>query len=188
LTLLKAERLDLASNEHLLQTEAAVERISAMIRFTKEYEDIGVRTPIWQDVDVLVKTASTNASLEKTKVVNDIPSGTEVFADPLIIKVFQNLIQNSVRHGGKITTIWFHVEDVDGAPAIICEDDGDGISPDLKQGLFTRGFGKDHGLGLFLSREILSITGITIAEMGEPGHGAKFVMTVPSEVFRVANH
>jgi len=30
-------------------------------------------------------------------------------------------------------------------------------------------------------------TGITIAETGEPGKGAKFVMTVPAEGFRMKN-
>jgi len=34
------------------------------------------------------------------------------------------------------------------------------------------------GLGLFLSREILAITGITITETGEPGNGARFEIAV----------
>jgi signal transduction histidine kinase len=112
-------------------------------------------------------------------MVNDVPPGIEVFADPLISKVFFNLIQNAVKHGGDITIINFYVEDIEGVRAIICEDDGCGISTDMKELLFTRGFGKEHGLGLFLSREILAITGITIAEVGEPGLGAKFVMRIP---------
>ena len=37
---------------------------------------------------------------------------------------------------------------------------------------------KNTGLGLFLAREILDITGITIRETGEPGKGARFEMTV----------
>ncbi len=40
-------------------------------------------------------------------VKNDIPVGMEVFADPLIVKVFYNLMDNAVRYGGKITTIRF---------------------------------------------------------------------------------
>ena len=54
----------------------------------------------------------------------------------------------------------------------------------MKKKLFTEGFGKDHGLGLFLCREILSITGIVITEEGEPGQGAKFVMTMPQNGLR----
>jgi len=52
--------------------------------------------------------------------------------------------------------------------------------------LFTRGFGKNTGLGLFLSREILSITGITITENGTPGKGARFEITVPKGAWRTA--
>jgi len=186
LALLKARNADLAGDENFQYSEAASKRISAMIQFTKEYEDIGVRAPGWQDVHALLMSASAQASLERARVVNDVPAGTEVFADPLIVRVFLNLMNNSVRHGGKTTIIRFYFDEVDGKPSIICEDDGDGISPELKQSLFTRGSGKDHGLGLFLSHEILSITGINITERGDPGQGAKFVITVPSEGFRAA--
>jgi signal transduction histidine kinase len=39
---------------------------------------------------------------------------------------------------------------------------------------------------LFLSREILAITGITITENGEPGKGARFEITVPKGAWRTA--
>ena len=57
------------------------------------------------------------------------------------------------------------------------------LSADKKR-LFTRGFGKNTGLGLFLSREILAITGITIIENGEPGKGARFEITVPAGMWK----
>lgn len=44
--------------------------------------------------------------------------------------------------------------------------------------------GKNTGLGLFLSREILSITGITLTEAGDPGKGARFEITVPDGIYR----
>ncbi|MDD1703614.1 MAG: hypothetical protein LUP97_00065 [Methanoregula sp.] len=40
--------------------------------------------------------------------------------------------------------------------------------------LSQKGFGKHTVLGLFLSREILSITGIAIAGNGTPGNGVRF--------------
>ena len=45
-------------------------------------------------------------------------------------------------------------------------------------------FQKITGLGLALSWEIFSITGITIRETGEPGMGARFEMTVPKGAYR----
>ena len=52
--------------------------------------------------------------------------------------------------------------------------------------IFERGFGKNTGLGLFLVREILAITGITIRETGTAGTGARFEITVPRGRYRVA--
>ncbi len=63
-------------------------------------------------------------------------------------------------------------------------DNGVGISPEDKAHLFTRGFGKHTGLGLFLSREILSITGITMRESGVPGKGVRFEIILPPKCYR----
>lgn len=68
---------------------------------------------------------------------------------------------------------------------IIWEDDGGGIASEAKSKIFNRGYGTHTGLGLFLSREILKITGITIEENGVPGKGARFEITVPKGMWRV---
>jgi K+-sensing histidine kinase KdpD len=67
---------------------------------------------------------------------------------------------------------------------ITVADNGIGISAENKKHLFKRGFGKDTEFGLFLSWEILSITGISISETGVPGTGAQFEITVPEGAFR----
>jgi signal transduction histidine kinase len=120
-------------------------------------------------------------------VINDLPAGTEVFSDPLVEKVFYNLIDNALRYGGKMTKIRFFSHETDVGLILVCEDDGDGVSREDKKRLFERGFGKNTGLGLFLSREILSITKISIAETSEPGNGARFEMVVPKGTYRLAD-
>jgi signal transduction histidine kinase len=157
-----------------------------MIQFTKEYEEIGVKAPKWQDFRTLVNTAVKQVRFEKVIVKNYLPAGMEVFADPLIVKVCYNLIDNAVRYGGKITNIQFAIEERDGDQVIVCEDDGDGVPAGEKEKIFERGFGKNTGMGLFLAREILDITGITITETGEPGKGARFEMVVPKGMWRMA--
>jgi signal transduction histidine kinase len=81
-------------------------------------------------------------------------------------------------------TIQISSQEIDTGLLIVCEDDGVGISAEDKKKLFTRGFGKNTGLGLFLSREILAITGITITENGIPGKGARFEIAVPKGAYR----
>jgi signal transduction histidine kinase len=131
-----------------------------------------------------VDTAAHEAPLGNVLVQNELPAGLELFADPLIVRVVYNIMENAVRYGGRITTIRFFLEVRDKNHIIVCEDDGVGIPEADKKKIFERGFGKNTGLGLFLAREILSITGISIAETGEPGKGARFELVIPHGAIR----
>jgi PAS domain S-box-containing protein len=169
---------------HINRAQKAATIIQNQIAFTRIYEQIGASAPVWLDCRILLNNAAKQVSLGTIVVKNDIPAGTEVFADPLFVKIFYNLIDNAVRHGGKITTLRFSVEERNGDHVVIGEDDGDGVIAGEKEQIFERGFGKNTGLGLALSREILDITGIAISETGEPGKGARFEITVPKRAFR----
>ena len=187
LCILQRKVPDPTLEDYFTKITKASERIAAMIKFTKEYEKIGVSAPVWNDCCTLIDTAAKQAPLGKIMVKNDLPPGTEVFADPLVFKVCYNLMDNAVRYGGKITTIRFSAEEHDGNCVMVCEDDGDSIIAEDKERIFDRGFGKNTGLGLALAREILDITGITIRETGEPGRGARFEMTVPKGAWRIGS-
>ncbi|MDP3395130.1 MAG: PAS domain S-box protein, partial [Methanoregula sp.] len=185
LTILKRKQPDPVLNEYFVKVSTAAQRISSMIQFTKEYESIGVKAPAWQNCCTVADTAAKDAQPGQIRIKNDILHSAEVFTDPLVVKVFYNLIDNAVRYGGKITTIRFFVEERDGDHIVVCEDDGDGVVAEEKEKIFERDFGKNTGLGLALAREILDITGITIKECGEPGKGARFEMTVPKGAWRI---
>ena len=160
------------------------QRISSMIQFTKSYEEIGVKAPAWHDTSALVDRAAANLALGSVQLINDIPAGSSVFADPLIEKVFFNLMDNAVKYGDTITTLRFSLRETGENNIVVCEDNGVGVPSENKEMIFERGFGKNTGLGLFLAREILAITGITIRETGEPAKGARFEMIVPKSGFR----
>jgi len=88
-----------------------------------------------------------------------------------------------VRHGDKATRVAVHAENTMTGLSIIWEDDGVGVPPENKQLIFSRGFGDNTGFGLYIAQEILSMTGFSISEEGEPGKGARFVIRVPSGWF-----
>ncbi len=171
---------DLSLNEYFQKVKAIEKRIFSMIEFTKEYDEIGINVPIWQECHTIVDSAANEALLGQIVVNNNLPRRIEILADPLVQKVFYNLIDNAVRYGEKITKIRFLIESFNGNLVIVCKDDGAGIQDAYKEKIFERGFGKNTGLGLALSREILDITGITIRETGEPGKGARFEIEVPN--------
>jgi len=178
---------EFASDEKLLgfikKEATATERINQQITFTKHYQDIGVQAPQWQDVHDTVVSAA--ALLDMSSVDIQVPfSNIEIYADPLLGKVFYNLLENAVKHGHNTRVVKFSFRDNGDSLVIVCEDDGGGIDKETKKHLFKRGYGKNTGFGLFLIREILSITGITIDENGEFGRGARFEITVPNGAYR----
>jgi signal transduction histidine kinase len=170
--------------EYIAMEQKIADVIASQIRFTKDYEDLGVKNPAWQEVSALVENSIAALPMGNIRLEIGCP-GLWVFADPLLEKVFYNLIDNSLRYGGeKMTGIRITAADREGILRIRYEDDGNGISEKDKMQLFTRGYGTRTGLGLFLSREILSITGITITENGEPGKGVRFEIVVPEGAWR----
>jgi signal transduction histidine kinase len=172
------------SAEYLRMEQKITSTIAHQISFTKYYEDFGVNTPEWQDVNTCIRQAMDSLVLGTVRVEITVDN-LEVFADPLLEKVFYNLIDNSLRYGGPGVTL-FRVTSTtsEGALALMFEDDGVGIPADDKLRIFDKGFGTNTGLGLFLSREILSLNGATIEETGEPGKCARFVIRVPPGAWR----
>ena len=164
-------------------TEAS-RQINAMISFTKEYEKIGVHAPVWQAPAAVMGDAAKGILPGQIILKNDLSPTLEVFADPLIVKVFYNLLDNSIRHGQRVTEITVSSRRSGEDMVVVWEDDGIGIEKDDKERIFERGFGKHTGLGMFLVREILSLTGITIRETGEPFVGARFEMVIPRGAYR----
>jgi PAS domain S-box-containing protein len=172
--------------EYIIKEEKAANTIEHQITFTRDYQNLGVAAPEWQNVNASIQHALHGLPMRDIHIEVD-PKNPEIFADRLFEKVFYNLIDNALRHGGdRMKSIRVSVQESDASLAIVCEDDGMGISEEDKKRLFTRGFGRNTGLGLFLSREILAITGITITENGIPGTGARFEIVVPKGMWRMA--
>ena len=169
--------------ESLEQLERTSMAIHDQIAFTRDYQEIGAQEPSWHPVGPIVRSASDQLYSPGVKVTEDFDT-IEIFTDAMIGKVFYNLINNALRHGEHVTRIAFSYQDSGTDLIIICEDNGVGIAQKNKEYIFKKGFGKDSGLGLFLIREILSITEITIREVGEQGKGARFELLVPRAMYR----
>ncbi|MDO9033707.1 MAG: PAS domain S-box protein [Methanoregula sp.] len=187
LELSKESPADPARTSEFINKEAVIaDTITRLINFTKDYEDMGINAPAWQNVHAVIGKAITLLPMRDIRVDAGDPA-LEVFADPLLERVFYNLIDNALRYGGdRMTAIWVSSHMSGNGLVIVFEDDGAGIAIQDKVHLFEKGFGKNTGLGLFLTREILEITGITITVNGEPGNGVRFEITVPKGAYRFA--
>ena len=168
------------------KVKTAAETMNRLIIFSRNYQTLGVNPAKWHNLKEIVKTSVATVHPLNVNLNIDIDS-VEIFADPLIEKVFENLVDNSIRHGKHVTNIRINFKESDGKGIIVYEDNGAGISRTVKDKLFVPGIGKDSGFGLYLSKEILDYTGIDFRETGEEGKGAKFEIVVPETMYKLTN-
>ena len=132
----------------------------------------------WHSLDHLIhKAIDTNKARSLKIDIDQRP--ISIYADPLIERVFENLVDNSIRYGEKVSEIRISFDNSNGAGKIVFEDNGSGIPAAQKTSIFNKGSGKTGRFGLFLSKEILGYHGMSIREDGEPGKGARFEIEVP---------
>ena len=168
---------------HINRMEDCSNAIERQIEFTRYYEDLGTLNAGWFEIYQGVLEEARQLSLEGISL-DPGKKGVSIYADQLIGKVYYNLMENSLRHGGKVTRISFREEETENGLLIRYTDDGTGIPMTEKEKIFLRGYGRNTGLGLFLIREILATTGISITETGSPGQGACFEIRVPKGQYK----
>lgn len=175
--------MDEKLKQYLGKQVEIVRAISDSLKFTRLYQDLGQNPPVWQNVDQSFLLAISHLDLSNLSRQIRI-RGLDIYADPLLENVFFTLAENVVLHGKTATEIAFRYQESPEGLNLIFEDNGKGIPSGMKEKIFDRHYEEKKGLGLFLVREILSVTGITIRETGEPGKGTRFEITVPKGTYR----
>jgi PAS domain S-box-containing protein len=182
--LLKKKHRDQADLlEDLGKIEQVVADSAKIFEFAKMYEQLGVEELANVDVGKAVDDAVVLFSGLTVKVVNDC-HGISVLADSFLRQMFYNFVDNTRKYGVKATTIKVYCEkETSDGLRLIYEDDGVGISTENKSKLFKEGFstGGSTGFGLFFIKKMMDVYGWSITEEGEPGRGAKFILTIPNQ-------
>jgi PAS domain S-box-containing protein len=183
------ERAQLKTSPEAMQTFfdktlESVESIRTQMAFVRSLQDLGITSPKWQSVKKSFWDAVRLIPSSDIDFLVDMDD-VELYADPLLSRVFYNLLANSIQHGGdRMTRIRLDSQKSGEFLTLIYEDNGTGIPFHEKEKIFDFGYGKGTGFGLFLIREILGYTGMTITETGEPEKGARFEIIVPKGKFR----
>ncbi|MDE4907678.1 PAS domain S-box protein [Methanogenium marinum] len=164
----------------------ATETIEQLIAFARDYESVSVHSPTWQLVECVVHSVASQIAAKDLTVMVDT-GGVEIYADPMFNKAVYNLFENAARHGGHVTEISVYFYEKEEQGFVVVEDNGAGVAGDMKERIFERGVGSNTGFGMFLSKNILDITGILISETGTEGKGARFEIVVPKDGYRFRN-
>jgi PAS domain S-box-containing protein len=168
----------------LTNIENAVEASSKLFDFSSYFEKIGAEQPSEINVgDSFKQAMALQTNFPKIKTINEC-GGYTVQADSLLRQIFHNFIDNSVKHGEKVTKIRVYYREEQNCTKLVYEDDGVGVPEANKPRLFSEGFttGNGSGLGLMLVKKIVESYGWAITEEGQPGVGVKFVMSIPKKV------
>jgi len=169
---------------YLKKAEESAIAIKRQIDFTADYKNMGLEKANWQNVKDSVRQSRENVDLKGVNL-EIFTNNLEIFADPWLNKVFFNLVDNTLQYAGHGTNITVSYRESEGGLDLLFEDNGIGIPLEEKEKIFERGYGKNIGYGLFMAREILAITGLTIQETGEPGKGARYEIHVPNRFYRI---
>ena len=107
LQLVKNEAPDDPSlQSHMCKLKVCSDAIERQIEFTRYYEELGTANAGWFDVQQGILGEARQLPLEGV-ILDPGKTGVSIYADPLIGKVYYNLMENSLRHGGHLTKISF---------------------------------------------------------------------------------
>jgi PAS domain S-box-containing protein len=171
--------------DRLERIERSARTINSHIEFSKNYQKMGALPPQWQNVEEVIQDLDIRDEIAVLEMSEDVRA-LSVHADQMLKNVFHNLLEDSLRYAGRPTSVRLSCAAVGSDLRLTYEDAGPGIPAHCKNRIFEKGYGRGTGFGLFLSREVLAITGIKIEENGEPGKGVRFDILIPHGGFELS--
>jgi len=166
------------------KTVGSIEAIKNQIAYMRALQEMGFISPKWQRVERVFSDAVLLLPEHHASIRSEA-GDAEIFADPLLPRVFFNLLENSLRNSTLAKpeiSLFSRIETED--LLIVYTDNGYSIPADLKEKIFEGGDITGTIRGLFLIRELLGFTGITIQETGTPEAGIRFEIRVPRGKYR----
>jgi len=167
------------------KTLESVEAIQNQLEFVRALQAIGIGSPKWQSVrtafDGGIHLLPKHNHIDIRFEMEDI----EIYADPFLPRIFYSLLNNSLIYGGdSLTTIRLRSLHTPEKILLVYEDNGAGVPFEDKEKIFEFADGSGMGSNLYLIRELLGFTGITIEETGDPESGLRFEISVPKGAYR----
>ncbi|MCU0630189.1 MAG: GNAT family N-acetyltransferase [Methanoregulaceae archaeon] len=180
----KIQVTDALSNVFFTKIGTKISTVSRRIDLTLSYRNLGTTPPVWQNVqEPLVSMAF--SKLREGVSVRFWGERLEVYADPLIRDVLRHIVANSFQYAEGFNLLLVRYLEQGEGLILYIEDNGPGIPALKKQQIFEYDSGGHKGIGLFICRQIIEVSGMTIVETGEEGRGARFEIHIPAAGYRV---
>ncbi|MCU0852847.1 MAG: MEDS domain-containing protein [Thermoplasmata archaeon] len=148
-----------------------------LLESAKIYQRAGETGQQWYELAEIMDTLAAEASSEGLKVTHKV-SGVRVMADASLERAVLSVLENLPEGKGEVKLGCRYSED---GLIITIERPGDGVPELVKERIFELGYnyGGSDGYGLFLAREMLRASQLSLREMGVPGKCTRFEVLVP---------
>jgi PAS domain S-box-containing protein len=171
--------------KYLTEMDETSKQLLAILDFEKVYEQVGSEELVFVNVDRFFAEACSLVSDFKGLSQKCECDGLEVLADSLLRQLIYNLIDNTLKYGEKTTQIKLYYKKEKNDVLLVYEDNGIGMTEEVRAHLFEKGFGKGTGFGLYMTKRIIDTYEWTIEENGELGVCARFTMKIPQNKFKL---
>ncbi|MGQ7868866.1 tetratricopeptide repeat protein [Sunxiuqinia sp. sy24] len=141
---------------------------------------------IYMDLENLLKPY---AEQKNIRLLNDIPEGTSIFADPMMLEaILRNLLNNAIKFTHEDGWVKINAQNDEHRVIVCVEDTGLGMSGDEMDCLFQidskvkrKGTNKEDGsgLGLLVCSEFVQKNRGHIWVDSQPGEGSRFYFSIP---------
>jgi PAS domain S-box-containing protein len=181
---LTAMKEDIAKNaDGTTETiKSRVKALNEIMTFVKEYHEVGVLEPQWQNLDEVIQKASDATGLNDSMEYN--AKGIRILADPSFFNVFSQLMQYSDLHSNGKMKCSVKCRMEGGDITIAYADNSEGIPYESKDD-FISGKNMAYGRGIYLAVSILKSCGFGFTESGVPGKGIVVEITVPAPKYSI---
>ncbi|TDK26838.1 PAS domain-containing sensor histidine kinase [Arthrobacter crusticola] len=175
------------ARRNALQLEALVDDLLAINAGTFRVRP--VQCDVGELIGACIASAQPAADAAGVRLINTAPAALPAVADPVRLgQALDNLVSNAVKYNRRGGTITVGADLTDGLLRLGVEDTGIGIEAEELSQVFDRFFRSPAvrvstvqgvGLGLLITKSIVTEHGGTISAVSEPGQGSTFTMTLP---------
>ncbi len=151
--------------EIMAKARETTRSMNSKLQFNEDYLDLGRSEPAWMGLEEVCEKGVSKLDLGSVALHIDLHDH-EVMADPMLEKVFQKLVENSLLHGVTLDKICIDTKVTPSGLVIVVQDNGQGIAEGDRSKLFDWEFHGRCGHGLHLISEVLRFSGMSIRERG----------------------
>jgi signal transduction histidine kinase len=144
------------------------------------------RARVEEVVGSVLAACRADAADKGVAVRTDLDGAGDAACSPRLVRVLQNLVQNSIRHTPPDGTVTIQARRVGGRLRLVVEDTGEGVAGEALPHVFEPFFradparsGPGSGLGLAVAKRIVEALGGDISAESPPFRGARFAVSVP---------